>query len=119
MTSYATQFDCNVRNVTKDVCICPKGRGDYLCATAEDFKCYINMTDPALYEGCADKFEDSAYYLYSIPGFSPCFWFDFDTVVPMKYMLKCMANDANMINEEEVTGYEYRDVVSPPEYNPF
>jgi hypothetical protein len=119
MTSYSNQFDCNVRNVTKDVCICPKGRGDYLCATAGEFKCYINMTEPALYEGCADKFEDSAYYLYSIPGFSPCFWFDFDTVVSMKYKLECRSSNANMMNEEEVAGYEYRDVVTPPVYNPF
>jgi len=77
------------------------------------------MTEPALWKGCADEFEDSAYYLYSIPGFSPCFWFDFDGVEPMKYMLNCKSTDENMMNEEEVTGYEYRDVVTPPVYSPF
>lgn len=97
--------------MTKDVCVCPKGRGDYLCATISDTKCYINITDPALYEGCADKFEDSAYYLYSIPGFSPCFWFDFTAVTHMKYNLNCRPVDGSSMTADEVTGYEYRDVV--------
>ena len=81
-------------------------------------KCYVKVTDPDLAKGCSDL-PDSAYYLYSIPGFSPCYFFDFDTVVPMKYMLECRTNDGSPMSEYEMSGYEYRDVVSPPEYNPF
>jgi hypothetical protein len=90
MTGYAHQFSCNVEEVTNDVCVCPQGSGDYLCNTELYHKCYVNITDPPLYKGCADK-PDSAYYLYSIPGFSPCFHFDFSAKKPfaLGYNLNC------------------------------
>ena len=87
-------------------------------------KCYVNITEPNLSEGCANK-TDSAYYLYSIPGFSPCFFFDFTSKTPFElgYNLNCkqMDTDGQMaaVKETEFTGYQYRDVVTPAKYNPF
>jgi len=113
-----------VQEVTNDVCVCPKGTGDWLCATDLYTKCYVNITDPPLYEGCADK-PDSAYYLYSVPGFSPCFFFDFTSTTPfnLKYELNCKSvnttGEMATIDENEMTGYQYRDVVAPAKYNPF
>jgi hypothetical protein len=60
------------------VCVCSGGVVDFECNTALYTKCYINITDPPFYKGCGpadgEKFQDSFYYLYSVPGFSPCFW---------------------------------------------
>ena len=39
MSSYSDQFTCNIKDVTNDVCVCPKGYGDYVCATADLQKC--------------------------------------------------------------------------------
>jgi len=110
MTGYAHQFDCSVEQVTNDVCVCPKGTGDWLCATDLYTKCYVNITDPPLYKGCADK-PDSAYYLYSVPGFSPCFFFDFTSKTPFNlgYELNCRTvnttGQMEPVSETEFTGY--------------
>ena len=55
----------NTKNVTKNVCVCPKGFNDYECSTAMYKKCFINITEPAFYAGCPEK-KDTVYYLYSI-----------------------------------------------------
>ena len=63
------------RDVTKNVCVCPMGYGDYQCSTELYKKCFINITEPAFYAGC--KHPDTPYYFYSIPGYDPCFYINF------------------------------------------
>ncbi len=58
-------------------------------ATYKD--CYVNITDPPFYQGC--KKEDSAYYMYSIPGFDPCFYLDFSKQIDIKYRVMCKISD--------------------------
>lgn len=127
---YAHQFDCNQQNVTKDVCVCPKGHNGHLCAGLTPVKCYVRITNPDLSIGCSDR-PDTAYYLYSIPGFSPCYFFDFSAgqyspaipEYPLGFRLECrdIAPNGNMaaIDPKEHTGYEYRDVVEHPQHNEF
>jgi len=45
-------YRCNQKNVTKNVCVCPKGYGDFQCATQLYQKCLVNITEPAFYKGC-------------------------------------------------------------------
>jgi hypothetical protein len=75
--------------VETNVCVCPGGYMDALCGTELYTKCYINITTPAFYEGCENKFEDSFYYLYSIPGFSPCFWYKFNETIDVAFSVVC------------------------------
>ena len=69
------------------MCVCPPGTVDYVCATELYTRCYINITNPPFYEGCQDQFEDSFYYMYSIPGFSPCFWYNFNSSIDVEFEL--------------------------------
>ena len=72
LTEYADQYSCYVQNVEKNVCVCPKGTIDSRCETETQQKCAITIKDPNFAVGCEDK-PDSFYYLYSVPGFSPCY----------------------------------------------
>jgi hypothetical protein len=38
-------------------------------------KCYVNVTDPPFYKRCEKA--DTPEYMYSIPGFDPCYPLDF------------------------------------------
>ena len=122
VTSYSDQFQCNMKDVTNDVCVCPKGYGDFVCATDDFQKCFVQITTPDLAKGCADK-EDTPYYLYSIPGFSPCYFFDFNASYNFGYKLRCKylneTGEMAPVTYGETTGYQYRDVVSVPKYNEF
>lgn len=88
LTSYSDQYSCYTQNVENNVCVCPKGVVDYVCETNMYTRCYINITEPAFWEGCEDK-EDSFYYLYSVPGFSPCFWYNFSSAIDVEFELQC------------------------------
>jgi len=72
LTEYADQYSCYVQTVEKNVCVCPKGTIDSRCETETQQKCAITILDPNFAQGCEDK-PDSFYYLYSVPGFSPCY----------------------------------------------
>jgi hypothetical protein len=85
---YQVRVTCEVENILNEVCYCPAGFTGFLCDTASYNKCYVNVTEPALYKGCKDK-ADSDYYVYSIQGFDPCFYFDFSKSYTMKYLLQC------------------------------
>lgn len=78
-------------------------------------KCYINMTEPALYKGCAKDKEDSDYYVYSIQGFDPCFFYDFTKSYTFKYLLQCRGVNSNGVvvpgGHPEGVGYKYKNVV--------
>lgn len=61
--------------------------------------------------------------MYSIPGYSPCFFIDFKTVLDVQFKVKCMyivpatvAGEHKMIKDPQPSvGYEYRDIVVPPQ----
>lgn len=69
-------YRCTQRTVTKDVCVCPKGFGDFECSTPVYKKCFLNITEPALYKDCS-HLPDTPYYLYSLPGYDPCTYLNF------------------------------------------
>ena len=77
-------------------------------------QCFVNITDPAVYdtEACRNSQADSDYYKYSIPGFDPCFFFDFSQEYTFKYKLVCKTIDSNgMVSmKPQSMGYDYRDV---------
>ena len=120
--NYSDQYSCYTQNVVNNVCVCPQGKIDYLCATDLYTKCAINVTNPPFYKGCENEFEDSFYYLYSVPGFSPCFWQNFSSSIDVEFALTCMQMSAdglvNMATEPDV-GYPYRDVIDEPNGDPF
>lgn len=65
-------------NFTNDACYCPAGYSGYNCGSYSFTRCYVNITEPAFYEGCKGNFSDSFSYDYSIQGHDPCFYFDFE-----------------------------------------
>lgn len=104
----------------KNVCICPAGVVDFECATQVYQKCYVNITDPPFYQGCEDR-PDSFQYLYSVPGFSPCYPQYFNESISIKYHLVCQSIDGNGFAAvpKEQNGYPYRDIVKEATFNPY
>ena len=47
--NYTSEYSCLTKNVTKDVCVCPKGFTNFDCANAEYSKCFLNITNPPFY----------------------------------------------------------------------
>lgn len=88
LTDYANQYSCYTQEVEKNVCICQQGYVDYMCVQETYTKCAIVVTNPNFSVGCEDK-EDSFYYLYSVPGFSPCYPQNFTVPLELKYTLNC------------------------------
>ena len=117
ISQYSDQYSCYTKNVENNVCVCPQGVVDYVCATDLYTKCYINITEPAFYKGCENEFEDSFYYLYSVPGFSPCFWQNFSSSIDVEFTLNCQQIETtglvSMATGNDV-GYPYRDVIQSP-----
>ncbi len=75
--------------------------------------CQVNITNPPFYKReCANK-PDSDYYKYSIPGYDPCYYFDFSLTYTFKFKLYCQIFDETGFVEpnKENIGYKYRDVV--------
>ena len=120
LANYSDQYSCFTKNVQTNVCVCPKGQSDFECNTAAYKKCYLNITDPAFYKGCEWK-EDTPYYLYSVPGYSPCYYQNFSEPYTVEFTMTCKEVDANGLIEvqTEQAGYEYRDVIEEPEFVPF
>ena len=116
---YQERMECDapVEQISQ-VCYCPAGYSDFRCSTKEYTKCYVNMTNPALHEGCKDQYEDSDFYVYSIQGFDPCHFYDFSKEYTFQYQLKCMAvNSQSKVVEnghQEGLGYEYADLNEDP-----
>ena len=122
LSNYSDQYSCYTQNVDNNVCVCPGGYMDSMCSNELYTRCYINVTDPPFYKGCENEFEDSFYYLYSIPGFSPCFWFNFTSEIPVdvSFELNCQQVDSNGLvtaNKDPKVGYPYRDVIRQPQVN--
>ena len=87
LANYSDAYSCYTQDVQTNVCVCPKGQSDFECTTASYQKCYLNITDPMFYKGCEDKFEDSPYYLYSVPGYSPCYFLNFTEPYTIEYWI--------------------------------
>jgi hypothetical protein len=120
LQNYTDLYSCFTKNVTKNVCVCPKGFNDFECSTTMYKKCFVNITDPPFYAGCHGK-QDTPYYLYSVPGYDPCFYLNFSRSYEVKYQLHCrVINEQGIVDEQtDLTGYKYRDVLASPSYNPF
>ena len=118
--NHTDQYSCYTREVETNVCVCPKGKSDFECLTASYTKCYLNITDPTFYQGCEDR-EDSPYYLYSVPGYSPCWPVNFTEPYTVEFYINCRPVDETGLVEvqREEVGYEYRDVIKQPEFVPF
>lgn len=115
---YQARVTCKTENVESEVCYCPAGYSDYKCHSFDYTKCYVNVTSPALYKGCKDK-ADSDYYVYSIPGFDPCYFYDFSQTYTFKYLLQCRPMQMNDLvspdGHPEGLGYGYVDVIQGPD----
>ncbi|TNV79791.1 hypothetical protein FGO68_gene10759 [Halteria grandinella] len=119
--NYTSQYQCRAELVQKEVCYCAQGYYGYSCVAAVQQKCYVNVTDPPFYQRC--NREDTPDYMYSIPGFDPCYPLDFKEKQSIKFMINCRNfDDTNTVPEPngENLGYDYRDVVvkavhPPPE----
>lgn len=100
-------YKCMEKNVTKNVCVCPKGYGDFQCSTQLYKKCFINITEPAFYKGCSENKEDTPYYLYSVPGYDPCFYLNFSRSYEVIFNLNCKVIDEHGLNDlrYESSGY--------------
>lgn len=92
LQNYTDMYSCYTKNVTKNVCVCPKGFIDFECATMMYKKCFVNITDPPFYAGCKDR-PDTPSYLFSLPGYDPCFPLDFSRSHEIKYQLNCRVID--------------------------
>mmetsp|Transcript_19433 Transcript_19433/g.29870 ORF Transcript_19433/g.29870 Transcript_19433/m.29870 type:complete len:184 (-) Transcript_19433:209-760(-) len=95
------------------VCECPQGFYGLHCNHVLGVKCFVNLTEPAVYDTshCEGKDPD---YLYSIPGFEPCFFFNFSKAYDFKFKLECRHLTSEGIVPLE-QGYEigapYKDIV--------
>lgn len=111
---------CETKQQSNPACYCAAGYSGAYCNEPSYSKCYVNMTTPKLYEGCNKP--DSDYYVYSIQGFDPCFFYDFTQQYEFKYLLNCKPIDDNGVVEPkghaERLGYNYADVVEMPTLQP-
>ena len=116
---YSDQYSCYSQEVEKNVCVCQKGFVNYMCSDENYTKCAINVIEPNFAQGCEER-EDSFYYLYSVPGFSPCWPQNFNSTINVKFSLNCKTQDENgmVTMREESVGYPYRDVIVEATYNP-
>lgn len=114
-------YKCIVRNQTNNVCVCPRGFGDFECSTLLYKKCFINVTEPAFFKGCASSQRDTPFYLYSITGYDPCEYLDFTKAHEIHFQVHCRTIDESGIAtiSTEHTGYNYRDVVQEAQFNQF
>ena len=103
---------------TNKACYCPSGYTGHLCKTKNAVTCFVQITDPNMAAGCSDQYEDSDDYVYSIQGYDPCHFFDFDEKTTIKYRLTCRAmnaeNRALETGYPERVGFEYIDLVDAP-----
>ena len=89
--------NCEIEPTENDVCICRSGFKGYLCSERTFNKCIVNVTEPALYKGCKNK-TDTDFYHYSIEGYDPCKFYDFDKNYTMKFKINCRPiNDTSYV----------------------
>jgi hypothetical protein len=63
---------------------------------------------------------DTEYYFYSLGGFAPCFFYDFNAVEEFEITLNCQVLvDLTQAHLDSLKpGYAYRDVITPPAFVP-
>jgi hypothetical protein len=73
------------------------------------------VTDPPFYKRCQK--EDTPDYMYSIPGFDPCYPLDFSQIQDIKFLIECRnflpTPNANLNPDTENLGYPYLDILTP------
>ena len=76
-------------------------------------KCYVNVTDPPFYRRCPQP--DTPEYMYSIPGFDPCYPQDFSKAKTVSFLINCRQTTtlAALNPTSSNVGYDYRDVLVP------
>ena len=77
--------------------------------------CQVVIKDPDFSAGCSDL-PDSDYYMYSLQGYAPCFFFDFTATYDITIQLNCLLINSNgvAVPNEVSLGYLYRDIVEMP-----
>lgn len=111
LKGYVDDFECKEEVVRNEVCMCAPGNSGGLCATQLYQSCYVNITNPPIYAGCNGT--DSDYYLYSLGGYAPCFFYNFEKTYTFDFLIQCMVLTENDIVNSTLpqVGYQYRDVV--------
>lgn len=95
--------------------MCQPGNSGADCnaISTQNQSCFVNITNPPLYKGCNGT--DSDYYMYSLGGYAPCYFYDFTATYRFKLLIQCMAktyNPTDITNPRvQQVGYAYRDVV--------
>jgi hypothetical protein len=94
-------------------CICPEGFYGPRCETLPFIKCFVNITEPAVYDTskCRNSMPDGE---NSVQGFDPCFFFDFSSSYIFKYKLACKSiNALGLVALEPFSiGYHYKDLIT-------
>jgi len=88
LIDYIDDFECWTEERETPLCMCAPGNTDFVCMTQMSQSCVVNITSPPLYEGCMDR-PDSDYYMYSLGGFAPCYYYDFNEVYEFELTLQC------------------------------
>jgi hypothetical protein len=119
LANYPDDFECYSEVRDTFVCMCNPYAKDVLCMTELDQSCFVNITNPPLYKGCNGT--DSDYYMYSLGGYAPCYFYDFTQAYTFDMKIECMLlyNTTNKTDPDPPTdrllaGYQYRDVVQKP-----
>lgn len=114
---YQERATCREETKQTPTCICPSGYTGHLCKTALPNQCFVQITQPNLAAGCSEQFEDSDYYVYSIQGYDPCYFFNLEKKTTIKYKLTCQAINSNFEVIEgghpEGLGFKYSDILDP------
>jgi hypothetical protein len=79
--------------------------------------CYLNITNPALYESCSDR-PDTFEYMYSIPGFDPCHPLDFTQKFNLQFYANCkflLPGTRTFESTDTKLGVSYPNVITADE----
>lgn len=108
-------FECKTELKKTSVCICPRGYNDFECSTPLYKKCFLNITEPAFHKKC-EKTEDTPYYLYSVPGYDPCYYLNFTRSHEITFYVQCkiIEQDGLESANSETSGFHYKDVIEQP-----
>jgi hypothetical protein len=78
-------FEIKQEQVSNNVCICPSSFSGPRCERLQFVKCFVNITEPAVYD--TSECRNSKNNGDLIEGFDPCFFFDFTKSYTFKYKL--------------------------------
>lgn len=60
--------------------------------------------------------EDTPYYLYSVPGYDPCYYLNFTRSHEITFYVQCkiIEQDGLESANSETSGFHYKDVIEQP-----